>query len=120
MDLYSRQKPKKSRKASSLSNGRTIIDLFEKWLILAKGFLTGKYRSKKDLNKSPRGSGIERYLDDRGMKIINALDVISTAHQVVPAVVALAWLLQRKGVSAAIASVTSVKQLAELAKVSSA
>lgn len=85
---------------------------------LAKGFLTGKYRSKEDLNKSPRGNSVEHYLDDRGMRIINALDVISRAHQVVPAVVALAWLLQRKGVSAAIASVTSVKQLAELAKIS--
>jgi aryl-alcohol dehydrogenase-like predicted oxidoreductase len=113
-NLYDRERFERSLEQLCLEKQLGIIPYFS----LAKGFLTGKYRSKEDLNKSLRGSSVERYLDDRGIKIINALDAISTAHQVVPAVIALAWLLQRTGVSAAIASVTSVEQLAELAKVS--
>lgn len=112
-NLYDRERFEQNLEQLCLEKQLGILPYFS----LANGFLTGKYRSKKDLNKSPRGSSVERYLDDRGMKIINALDAISTAHQVVPAVIALAWLLQRKGINAAIASVTSVKQLAELAKV---
>lgn len=112
-NLYDRERFEKSLEPLCLEKQLGVLPYFP----LAKGFLTGKYRSKEDLNKSLRGKSIERYLDDRGMKIIDTLDVISRAHQVVPAVVALAWLLQRKSVSAAIASVTSVKQLAELVKV---
>ncbi|MFI5343996.1 MAG: aldo/keto reductase [Chlamydiales bacterium] len=113
-NLYDRERFEKSLEPLCLEKQLGILPYFS----LAKGFLTGKYRSKEDLNKSPRGKSIERYLDDRGMRIINALDALSRTHDVVPAVVALAWLLQRKNVSAAIASVTSVKQLKELAKVS--
>lgn len=112
-NLYDRERFEKRLESLCLEKQLGILPYFP----LAKGFLTGKYRSNEDLNKSPRGKSIERYLDDRGMRIIDALDTISRAHHVVPAVVALAWLLQRKGVSAAIASVTSVKQLTELAKV---
>jgi len=113
-NLYDRERFEKNLEPLCLEKQLGILPYFS----LAKGFLTGKYRSKEDLNKSPRGKSIEHYLDDRGMRIIDALEAISRAHNVVPAVVALAWLLQRKGVSAVIASVTSVKQMAELAKVS--
>jgi len=113
-NLYDRERFEKNLEKLCLTHQLGILPYFS----LAQGFLTGKYRSKEDLPQSPRGSSIERYLDDRGMKIIHALDTISRAHHVVPAVIALAWLLQRKGVTAAIASVTSVKQLTELAKVS--
>ncbi|MGZ8493891.1 MAG: aldo/keto reductase [Gemmatirosa sp.] len=81
---------------------------------LAKGFLTGKYRSPADLSKSPRGGGAARYLDARGMRILAALDAVGARHSAQPAEVALAWLMQREGVTAPIASATSREQLASL------
>jgi len=81
---------------------------------LAAGFLTGKYRSEADLSKSPRGQGVKKYLDGRGMKILKALDQIAAAHEVKPAAVALAWLLARRGITAPIVSATSVEQLNDL------
>jgi aryl-alcohol dehydrogenase-like predicted oxidoreductase len=83
---------------------------------LAAGFLTGKYRSKADLGKSPRGGGAEKYLDARGLAILAALDTVAAAHDATPAEIALAWLVAQKGVSAPIASATSVEQVQSLAK----
>jgi len=83
---------------------------------LASGFLSGKYRSKADLNKSKRGSGIEKYLNPRGLAILGALDAVAAQHGATPAEIALAWLIQRKGVTAPIASATSVEQVAGFAK----
>jgi len=79
---------------------------------LASGFLTGKYRTEADLGQSPRGAGVRRYLDARGQRILGALDQVSQRHGTQPAVVALAWLIGREGVTAPIASATSVEQLA--------
>jgi len=81
---------------------------------LASGFLTGKYRSEADLNLSPRGRGVKKYLDARGMRILAALDEVSARHAATPAQVALAWLIARPGISAPIASATSVTQLHEI------
>jgi aryl-alcohol dehydrogenase-like predicted oxidoreductase len=81
---------------------------------LASGFLTGKYRSKDDLGKSQRGGGVAPYLDDRGMRILAALDEVGGRRSAQPAEVALAWLMQRPGVTAPIASATSREQLASL------
>jgi len=81
---------------------------------LASGFLTGKYRSDADLGKSPRGRGVKRYLDDRGMRILKALDEVSNAVGGTPAQVSLAWLMAQPGLTAPIASATSVDQLNEL------
>ncbi len=83
---------------------------------LASGFLTGKYRSKDDIKQSARGERAMSYLDERGVKILNALDDISKAHQVKPATIALAWLMQRSSITAPIASATSVEQLKDLTK----
>lgn len=83
---------------------------------LASGFLTGKYRSKTDLGKSQRGSGIEKYLDKKGEAILSALDAVAKANDATPAEVSLAWLVAQKGVSAPIASATSVEQVKSLAK----
>ena len=83
---------------------------------LAAGFLTGKYRSKADFGKSPRGGGAEKYLDARGLAILAALDKVAAAHDATPAEVSLAWLVAQKGVSAPIASATSVEQVQSLAK----
>ena len=81
---------------------------------LASGFLTGKYRSHDDLSKSARGATVGKYLDARGMRILAALDQVGGRRSAQPAEVALAWLMQREGVTAPIASVTSREQLASL------
>jgi aryl-alcohol dehydrogenase-like predicted oxidoreductase len=81
---------------------------------LASGFLTGKYRSENDLGKSPRGRTVKKYLDDRGFRILEALDQVAESHQTVPAQVALAWLMARPSITAPIASATSLEQLKDL------
>ena len=78
---------------------------------LASGFLTGKYRTDADLGQSPRGGGVKKYMTPRGMRILGALDQVARRHGTQPAVVALAWLIAREGVTAPIASATSVAQL---------
>jgi aryl-alcohol dehydrogenase-like predicted oxidoreductase len=83
---------------------------------LASGFLSGKYRSQADLAKSARGGGVKKYLTDRGMRILAALDAVGARHDAPPAEVAIAWLVQRPGVTAPIASATSVEQLASLVR----
>jgi aryl-alcohol dehydrogenase-like predicted oxidoreductase len=81
---------------------------------LASGFLTGKYRSTQDAGKSPRGSGATKYLDERGLRVLAALDDVASAHQASAPQVALAWLLAKPELTAPIASATSVAQLEEL------
>ena len=83
---------------------------------LASGFLTGKYRSKSDLGQSPRGGGVERYLDEKGVAILGALDTVAADLDATPAEVALAWLIAKPGVSAPIASATSVEQVRSIAR----
>ena len=83
---------------------------------LAAGFLTGKYRNEADAAKSARGPGVvKRYLNERGLKILDTLDVVAARHGATPGQVALAWQMQRPGIVAPIASATSLVQLAELA-----
>ena len=81
---------------------------------LAGGFLTGKYRGAADLSKSPRGQGVKKYLDARGLRILAALDTVAAQRAATPAQVALAWLMARPGITAPIASATSVAQLEEI------
>jgi aryl-alcohol dehydrogenase-like predicted oxidoreductase len=81
---------------------------------LARGFLSGKYRSEADLGKSPRGAGIKAYLNPRGFAILAALDEVGARLDATPAQVALAWQMARPGLTAPIASATSVAQLNEL------
>ena len=81
---------------------------------LAAGFLSGKYRSEADLAKSPRGQGLKKYLNEKGLRVLTALDEVSARHDSDPAGVALAWLAARPVVTAPIASATSVAQLKSL------
>ena len=82
---------------------------------LASGFLSGKYRSEADLARSSaRGGSVKKYLNPRGLQVLAALDAIAAAHHATPAQVALAWLIARPGITAPIASATSVEQLHEL------
>jgi aryl-alcohol dehydrogenase-like predicted oxidoreductase len=82
---------------------------------LAKGFLSGKYRSEEDFSKSAaRGGNVAAYLNPRGLRILSALDAVASAHRKTPAAVAIAWLLTRPVLTAAISSATSPEQLREL------
>ena len=82
---------------------------------LAAGFLTGKYRSEADLSKSPRGGGVKKYLDARGMRVLAALDRVAREVGGTPAQVALAWLIARPSITAPIASATSLAQWHDIA-----
>jgi aryl-alcohol dehydrogenase-like predicted oxidoreductase len=81
---------------------------------LASGFLSGKYRDAADAAKSPRGARAAGYLDARGRAILAALDDAATRHHANPTRIALAWLMARPGVTAPIASATSLAQLHDL------
>jgi aryl-alcohol dehydrogenase-like predicted oxidoreductase len=84
---------------------------------LAAGFLTGKYRSEADARKSPRGGGVvSKYLNSRGLRILEALDAVAARTGAAPAEVALAWVAAQPGVAAPIASATSVEQVKSLAR----
>ena len=83
---------------------------------LAAGFLTGKYRSEADLDKSPRGRrAVQKYLGERGDRVLAALDAVAADLRATPAQIALAWVMARPGVTAAIASASKLDQLVELA-----
>jgi aryl-alcohol dehydrogenase-like predicted oxidoreductase len=81
---------------------------------LAAGFLTGKYRTEADYGKSPRGTGMKKFLNERGLRILDALDDVAARLRSAPATVALAWLMAQPGVDAAIASATSLAQFEAL------
>lgn len=81
---------------------------------LAKGFLTGKYRPGGERVDSVRAAGAAQYLDERGERMLAALDEISAAHGVEPAAVAVAWLREQPTVLAPIASARNEGQLAPL------
>lgn len=81
---------------------------------LASGFLTGKYRSEADFGKSARGGRMSAYLNERGKRILAALDEVSARKGANPAQVALAWLMARPGLTAPIASATSLEQMKDL------
>jgi aryl-alcohol dehydrogenase-like predicted oxidoreductase len=80
---------------------------------LASGFLTGKYRSEKDLAGSARAYRVKDMLNERGFRILAALDAVAGEYDATPAQIALAWLCAH-GITAPIASATSVPQLEEL------
>lgn len=83
---------------------------------LASGFLTGKYRGTDDLGKSVRGErSVAKYLTPKGMEVLAALDAVAARLGATPAAVALAWMRTKPGLTAPIASATSLDQLAELA-----
>src|SRR5690554_3672346 len=81
---------------------------------LASGCLTGKYRSKADLEGSARAAFLEGFFDERGMKLLDALRRISDGVGATPAQVSLAWLMTRPGITAPIASATSLEQLDDI------
>lgn len=86
------------------------------YFALASGFLTGKYRNEADLAGSSRGAFVKHHLNERGLRILSALDQVAADYDATPARVALAWLIAQPTVTAPIASATSLSQLDELVK----
>ena len=111
-NLYSRSSFEGPVQAMVLREGMGAITYYG----LASGFLTGKYRSTADLAQSPRGGGIADYLDAKGLRILAALDAVSENTGAALAEIALAWVAAQPGITAPIASATSVTQLASLAR----
>ena len=84
---------------------------------LARGFVTGKYRAPEDAGKSPRGPAVvQKYLNDKGYRILAALDAVSERTGAALSEIALAWLNAQPGTTATIASATTVEQVHELAR----
>jgi aryl-alcohol dehydrogenase-like predicted oxidoreductase len=106
-NLFDREEFEREHEKICLENDLGVITYYS----LASGFLTGKYRSEDDLNKSKRGGGVKKFLTERGFKILEALDQVADKHHVEQASVALAWLINHPSVTAPIASVTDLSQL---------
>lgn len=81
---------------------------------LASGFLTGKYRSTDDMKGRVRAPRVEKYVNEKGFRVLEALDAVADKHKAKPGQVALAWLIARPSVTAPIASATNMDQFAEL------
>ena len=109
-NLYDRATFEGTLASLCIREGIGVISYFA----LAAGFLTGKYRSEADFAKSARGGGMSKYLNPRGLRILAALDRVAADKHATPAAVALAWLIDRPGLTAPIASATSFEQLGEL------
>lgn len=109
-NLYDREDYETRLEPVCREEGLGVIPYFS----LAAGFLTGKYRSQEDLAKSPRGRFVQKYLNERGFRILEALDEVAKDLGSTPGKVAIAWLAARPGVTAPIASATSLEQLADL------
>jgi aryl-alcohol dehydrogenase-like predicted oxidoreductase len=109
-NLYDRADYEAGPEPVCAQRGVGVIPYFS----LASGFLTGKYRSKKDLEGAARGGIVGKYLTPRGDAILRTLDEVAGSHRSTPAAVALAWLMARPSVTAPIASATSSSQLQTL------
>ncbi len=114
-NLYDRALFEQGLRALCREEGVGVINYYS----LAAGFLTGKYRSPEDVRKSPRGANtVAKYLNARGLRILAALDAAAERTAATPAQVAIAWAMAQPGITAPIASATSLAQLGELAKAS--
>ncbi len=109
-NLYDRAEYETQLEPLCVEKGLGVIPYFS----LASGFLTGKYRSESDLSKSPRGGRVKKYMDERGLRILRALDEVAERQHANPARVALAWLMARPSITAPIASATNLDQLNDL------
>jgi aryl-alcohol dehydrogenase-like predicted oxidoreductase len=109
-NLVEREKLEGELLDTALANGLGIFPFYS----LANGFLTGKYRSQADLDKSTRGSRSAGFLEGKGMRVLEELDAIAAETGSPLATIALAWTMAQPGIVAALASATSVEQLKEL------
>lgn len=109
-NLYERIGYEKELEPVCVKEGIGVIPYFA----LASGFLTGKYRSENDLAMGPRGQMVKKYLDERGFRILAALDEVAGNLNSTAGKVAIAWLIARPSITAPIASATNVQQLQDL------
>ncbi len=109
-NLYDREDYETKFEAFCRKKGLGVITYFS----LASGFLTGKYRSENDLAGSARREFVKKYLNDRGFRILKALDHVAKKLNSKPASVSLAWLIAQPSITAPIASATSLEQLNDL------
>ena len=106
-NLHDRQKYEQDLAPVAAKYGLGVIPYFS----LASGFLTGKYQSLGDAKGAKREARVQKYFDERGMKILKALKVVSEETGASQAAVSLAWLMAQPTISAPIASATSVEQM---------
>jgi len=111
-NLYKREGFEKEMEQICIDHQIGVINYFS----LASGFLTGKYRSEADLDKSQRGSAVKEYMNPRGFRILKALDEVSEQYNASLASVAIAWLIARPSITSPIASVTNLNQLKDLTR----
>lgn len=109
-NLYDRADYEKDLEPLCREKGLAVISYFS----LASGFLTGKYRSEADLADRARADIVKKYLNERGYRILEALDRVAQQHNVTPAQAALAWLIAQPTITAPIASATNLEQLNQL------
>jgi aryl-alcohol dehydrogenase-like predicted oxidoreductase len=109
-NLYDRADYESQLEPLCVKEGLGVIPYFS----LASGFLTGKYRAEADAAKSARGAFVKKYLNERGFRILTALDQVAAQLPATPARASLAWLMARPSITAPIASATSLEQLKEL------
>ena len=114
-NLYDREKFEKEYLQICQDNNLGVINYYS----LASGFLTGKYRTENDFKKSARGAGMAKYMNKKGMAILDALDTVSAKYNTSMASVALAWLFAQPSVTAPIASATKISQLEAFTKATS-
>lgn len=112
-NLYDRQVYENELEPVVMQHGLGVINYYS----LASGFLSGKYKKPEDASKSKRGQGIvKKYLNQRGLRIVEALEDVAASHDASATQVALAWQIARPGITAPIVSATSLPQLDELVK----
>ncbi len=109
-NLYDREAFEKEFRPYCLEKNISVINYYS----LASGFLTGKYRTENDVSKSARGEGNKKYMNERGFKILAALDIVAKRYKSNPATVSLAWLIAQPSIAAPIASATNIAQLNDL------
>jgi aryl-alcohol dehydrogenase-like predicted oxidoreductase len=109
-NLYDRADYEETLEPVCIENGLGVLSYFS----LASGFLTGKYKSAADVANKARGDFVKKYLNERGFRIVNALDQVAKQLHATAAQIALAWLMARRTVTAPIASATNLAQLKEL------
>jgi aryl-alcohol dehydrogenase-like predicted oxidoreductase len=110
-NLYDRENYETDLEPVAQAHKLAVVTYFS----LASGFLSGKYRSKADAAKAARSGLVDKYINERGLRIVDALVEVAKQHDATPATVALAWIIARPSVTAPIASATSVAQLESLA-----
>ena len=109
-NLVEREKLEGELGDAAMAHGLGILPFYG----LANGFLTGKYRSRDDLEKSVRGLRNVEYLEGKGPRVLAALDEIAAETGAALATIAIAWTVAQPGITAALASATSLEQLSEL------